>query len=79
MPIIQFNMMEGRTVEQKRQLARKVTETVSAVLDVSPETVRILFHEVTTNDFSVAGVTAAERQESQLAGTVTGNTIGEEL
>lgn len=61
MPIIQFNMLEGRTVEMKRELAEKVTNTVVEVLGVKRETVRILIHEMGMNDFSVGGVTAADR------------------
>ena len=61
MPIIQFNLLEGRSIEMKRELAQKVTETVVGVLGVKPETVRILIHEMTMNDFSVGGVTAADR------------------
>ena len=60
MPIIQFNLLEGRTVEQKRALARRVTETVVDVLGVKPENVRILIHEIGGEDFSVGGVTASQ-------------------
>jgi 4-oxalocrotonate tautomerase len=60
MPIIQFNLLEGRTVEQKRTLAKRVTDTVVEVLGVKPENVRILIHEMGPYDFSVAGVPAAE-------------------
>lgn len=60
MPIIQFNLLEGRTVEQKRNLAKRVTETVVEVLGVKPESVRILIHEMGPYDFSVAGVPAAD-------------------
>ena len=60
MPIIQFNLLEGRTVEQKRTLARRVTETVVEVLGVKPENVRILIHEMGGEDFSVGGVTASQ-------------------
>lgn len=60
MPIIQFNLLEGRTIEQKRTLAKRVTETVVEVLGVKPESVRILVHEMGPYDFSVAGVVAAE-------------------
>ncbi len=62
MPIIQFNIMEGRTVEQKKRLAEKVTDTVVEVLGVKREAVRILIHEMGPYDFSVGGVTQAERQ-----------------
>ena len=61
MPIIQFNMLEGRTTEMKRELAAKVTETVVQVLGVKRETVRILIHEMGMQDFSVGGVTAQDR------------------
>ncbi len=69
MPIIQFNLLEGRTVEQKRALAKRVTETVVDVLGVKPENVRILIHEMGGYDFSVAGVCAAENGKLPAAAT----------
>ncbi len=65
MPIIQVNMMENRTDEQKTELARKVCETVCEVLGAKPESVRIMIHELGPHDFSVGGVTMAERWRSQ--------------
>lgn len=62
MPIIQFNLLEGRTNEQKKRLAEKVTDAVIEALGVPRETVRILIHEMGPYDFSVGGVTAAERK-----------------
>ena len=62
MPIIQFNLLEGRTNEQKTRLASMVTDAVVEALDVPRETVRILIHEMGPYDFSVGGVTAAERK-----------------
>jgi len=63
MPIIQFNLMEGRSEATKRELAKRVCETVCDVLGSKPEAVRILIHELGGNDFSVAGITVAEKQE----------------
>tara|TARA_B110000211_G_C14056301_1_gene543528 strand:+ start:1410 stop:1634 length:225 start_codon:yes stop_codon:yes gene_type:complete len=71
MPIIQFNLMEGRTVTQKRRLVKKVTEAVCEALDVEASTVRILLHEVTGNDFAAAGITAAEKLEIKKAENLT--------
>lgn len=71
MPIIQFNILEGRTVTQKRRLVKKVTEAVTEALDVEASTVRILIHEMTTNDFSVAGISAAEKLEMKNAKNLT--------
>jgi len=60
-PIIQFNLIEGRTVDQKRRLAEKVTDAVVDTLGVKRESVRILIHEMGAQDFSVGGVTYADR------------------
>ena len=60
MPIIQFNILEGRTPEQKRQLAKRVSDAVCEVLDCKPQSVRILINELSAEHFSVGGVTAAE-------------------
>ena len=71
MPIIQFNLMEGRTVAQKRRLVKKVTEAVTEAVDIEASRVRILIHEVTTNDFAVEGVTVAEKLEIKNAKNLT--------
>lgn len=64
MPVIQFNLIEGRTNEQKKKLAERVTDTVVEVLGVKRETVRILIHEMGLYDFAVGGVVQAERLAS---------------
>ncbi len=61
MPIIQVNMMGNRTDAQKKELAQSVCEVVCKVLDARPESVRIMIHELGPYDFSVGGVTMAER------------------
>jgi 4-oxalocrotonate tautomerase len=60
MPIIQFHLLEGRTVEQKRLLARRICDTVCEVLEVAPQSVRILINEMKKEEYSVAGITAAD-------------------
>ncbi|EIT70972.1 MULTISPECIES: tautomerase family protein [Hydrocarboniphaga] len=61
MPIIEFHLLEGRTIEQKRRLCNAVTDTVVEVLGVRREQVRILIHNLPPENFSIAGVTAADR------------------
>jgi 4-oxalocrotonate tautomerase len=61
MPIIQVNLLEGRTVEQKRELAKRLTEAAVQALGVKPESVRVLIHEMALEDFAIAGVTALDR------------------
>jgi len=61
MPIIEMHLLKGRTVEQKRSAAAAITQALAATLGVRPEQVRILITEHGAEDFSVGGVTAAER------------------
>ena len=64
MPIIQVNMLQGRTTEQKRKLAAGITRAVVEALSVEPEQVRVLIHELGSEDFAVGGKTAAERGQT---------------
>ena len=64
MPIIEMHLLEGRTDEQKRKVASAVANAVVEALDVRPETVRILITSHNSEEFSVAGVTAAAKLEA---------------
>jgi 4-oxalocrotonate tautomerase len=61
MPIVQISLFEGRTVEQKRELAARLTETFVEVLGAPCETVRILFHDYATHDWAIAGQLRCDR------------------
>jgi 4-oxalocrotonate tautomerase len=61
MPIVQISLFEGRTVEQKRELAARLTETFVEVLGAPRETVRILFHDYATHDWAIAGRLRCDR------------------
>ncbi len=61
MPIIHISMFEGRTVEQKRQLAKELTDTMVSVLDCDRATVRILFEDYATHDWAIAGQLRCDR------------------
>ena len=67
MPIIQVNLMQGRTNEQKKLLAQRITQSVVEVLGAKPESVRVLIHEMGPYDFSVGGVPMAERNSTPIA------------
>ena len=61
MPIVQVNMLVGRTVEQKRRLVAGITSAVTESLGVQAETVRVMIHEMGKDDYAIGGKTAAER------------------
>ena len=46
MPTYHIEMMEGRTVEQKRKLAEEITRVSVEILGGSPESVDILITDV---------------------------------
>jgi 4-oxalocrotonate tautomerase len=62
MPIIHVNMYEGRTIDQKRKLVTAVTDAVVKSLEVKPDAVRIILHEIPKHNLAVAGVLASDRK-----------------
>jgi 4-oxalocrotonate tautomerase len=61
MPRIIIQAIEGRTVEQKRDLARRITDAVVDSWGVEPEIVTIRIEEVPAENFARAGVLATDR------------------
>ena len=62
MPRLIVQQIEGRTVEQKRELARRLTDAAVDVLGVDPETVTVFIEEVPPENFARGGVLALDRQ-----------------
>jgi 4-oxalocrotonate tautomerase len=61
MPELTVNMVEGRTLEQKRELARRLTEVVVDVCKVDPAAVLIVFNENRREDKAKGGVLFLDR------------------
>lgn len=55
MPKIFFEMFEGRTIEQKRQLAEQLTEVVVTILKVDSKDIDVLFINVKREDLARGG------------------------
>tara|TARA_Y100000782_G_C10148950_1_gene250636 strand:- start:462 stop:653 length:192 start_codon:yes stop_codon:yes gene_type:complete len=58
MPIIQVNMMEGRTDEQKETLISELTQACVNALDAPQQSVRIMINELPKQHFGIAGESA---------------------
>lgn len=56
MPIVQIHLIEGRTVEQKRTLVKKVTDAVCESVSVPPEAVKIILSDMARHDYAIGGV-----------------------
>jgi 4-oxalocrotonate tautomerase len=61
MPIIQVQMLEGRSQELKKKLVANMTEAVVKSLEVKPEDVRIILMDMAKSNYSVAGVLRSEK------------------
>ena len=55
MPHVQVTMLTGRTVEQKRRAAKRITEVLHEELNVNPEKLSIAFVEVSPDDYASNG------------------------
>lgn len=55
MPIVQIELIEGRSEDQKREMAKQITETISQVAKTPKENVKIIFREMTTTNYAQGG------------------------
>lgn len=55
MPIIRVEMFEGRTVEQKRELVRELTDAFIRTCGGRPESVQVVLTDVDKQDWGAAG------------------------
>jgi 4-oxalocrotonate tautomerase len=67
MPRLIVQQIEGRTVEQKRELARRLTDTVVDILQVDAETVTVFIEEVPPENFARGGLLALDRRAAERA------------
>ena len=56
MPILQVEILKGRTVEQKREMVRKVTDAITETLNCPKEAVSIIIREMEWENYAKAGV-----------------------
>lgn len=56
-------MLTGRTTDQKRKVAERITETIVQEMGTQPDNVTIAFVEVATTDFAKAGVLNSDKKK----------------
>jgi len=61
MPIIHISIAKGRSQDQKRTLARKLTDVTAETLGVDPEKIWIRIDEFEKENFSVNGELMCDR------------------
>jgi 4-oxalocrotonate tautomerase len=61
MPIVQITMLTGRTVEQKRKLAQRITDAMVEEAEARREAIVVTFNEVSKESYSSGGVLMADK------------------
>lgn len=61
MPIVQIDFIEGRTVDQKREMVKKVTEAICDSMKCPADAVVIVMREATKQHIAKAGVLMADK------------------
>jgi 4-oxalocrotonate tautomerase len=60
MPMIHVEMYEGRTNEQKAELAKAITKAVVDIAKTTPESTHIIFTDVPKANMAHGGILASE-------------------
>ena len=62
MPMVQITMLEGRTAEQKRKLAQRITDALVEEAGTKREGIMIAFHEVSKESYASGGILMADKK-----------------
>lgn len=65
MPHIQITWIEGRTTEQKRTLAAKLTDLMVQEANAKPESVTIAFVDVAAESYASNGMLVADKRKQK--------------
>ena len=64
MPLVQITMLAGRTTEQKRKLAQRITDAVVEEAGARREAIVVAFHEVSKESYASGGVLMAYKPKT---------------
>lgn len=62
MPVIQITLLKGRTVEQKRKVAERITAAMVEEAKAVKEAVVVTFVDVEREDYASGGVLMVDRK-----------------
>ena len=55
MPVVQITMLQGRTIDQKRQIAKRVTDVMVEDAGARREGITVVFNEVSKESYATGG------------------------
>jgi 4-oxalocrotonate tautomerase len=63
MPLVQITMLQGRTVEQKRKLAQRITDVMVEEAGARREGIVVTFVEVSKESYASGGELIADKNK----------------
>jgi 4-oxalocrotonate tautomerase len=63
MPDVHICWLEGRTVEQKRKVAERITQVLTEEAGAKPESTHIVFVDIPHTNFASGGMLVADRNK----------------
>ena len=61
MPLVQITMLQGRSVDQKRKLAQRITDAMVEEAGARREAVVVAFHEVSHESYASGGILMTDK------------------
>ncbi|MBI5208146.1 MAG: 2-hydroxymuconate tautomerase family protein [Candidatus Firestonebacteria bacterium] len=61
MPIVNIQILKGRSLEQKKNLTKAVTDAIVSTIGVKPEVVWIVIEEMEKENFATGGKLHSEK------------------
>jgi len=63
MPVIHINIRDGLTVDQKREVAKKVTGVIEDTLNIDPQRTEIFFHDIPDENYAKVGTLLIDQDD----------------
>jgi 4-oxalocrotonate tautomerase len=64
MVVLKVTLLEGRSLEKKRELARRLGEAAARHFGEDLQEIRLVFYEVSKDDWAVGGVLLRDKEEA---------------
>lgn len=70
MPVVIVEMWEGRTVEQKRNLVKAITDAMVEHAGAKPDALHVIIHDVPKDSWAKAGILSSDSVKKKEEGDV---------
>lgn len=63
MPVVTIQMWPGRTVEQKRNLVKAITDAMVQYADANPTHLHVIIQDIPRDNWGLGGVLGVDRKD----------------